>query len=121
MVFVDYIEKYECFTSKIYLKMLTCTNILIDFPNTYGYLSSHQIKQHMMSMYVYWKLVSLFDKHYIIISHLIPLPRGAGRTVPHEGFKADMSSYKPPPYFVNIKSIAVQRLLWMNDMLDFIL
>ena len=35
-------------------------------------------------------------------------------------FKADLSSYKPPPYLFNIKSISVHPLLWMNVMLDFI-
>ena len=34
--------------------------------------------------------------------------------------KADLSSYKPPPYFFNIKSISVHPLLWKNVMLDFI-
>ena len=37
-------------------------------------------------------------------------------------FKADSSSYAciPPPYFLNIKSISLHPLLWMNVMLDFI-
>ena len=34
-------------------------------------------------------------------------------------FKDGVSWYKPPPYFLNIKSIPVRPLLWMNAILDF--